>query len=116
MANWPKGRGLRNNWIRSRSVKPISAFTLSGKPVGRTDALDKVTGKASYAGDIRLPGMLYARILRPPAHGAKLRSVDVTAAEKMSGVQVIQEDDFVAVLHAQSDGAEKALSLIKAQF
>jgi isoquinoline 1-oxidoreductase len=60
--------------------------------------------------------MLYARILRPPAHGAKLTSVDITAAEKMRGVQVIREGDFIAVLHAQPDGAEKALSLIKAKF
>jgi len=110
------GKRIEKQLDQKPSVKPISAFTLSGKPVGRTDALDKVTGKASYAGDIRLPGMLYARILRPPAHGARVRSVDVTAAEKISGVQVIREGDFIAVLHAQFDGAEKALSLIKANF
>ncbi len=47
-------------------IKPLSEFALMGKPVKRTDAVAKVTGKALYAGDVRLPGMLYARVLRPP--------------------------------------------------
>ena len=51
----------------------------------RRDAHDKVTGKAQFAGDIRLPGMLYAKILRPPAHGAKLKSVDTDACRKIPG-------------------------------
>ena len=45
----------------------------------RRDGALKVTGKAQYAGDVRLPGMLYACILRPPAHGAKLKSADTSA-------------------------------------
>ena len=51
-----------------------------GHSPARLDARAKVTGAALYAGDIRLPGMLYARILRPPMHGAKLSSVDTAAA------------------------------------
>jgi isoquinoline 1-oxidoreductase len=96
--------------------KPVAEFTLMGKPVKRTDATVKVTGKALYAGDIRQPGMLYARILRPPAHGATLKSVNTSAAEKVPGAVVVNQDGLVAVLHADPEIAEKALSGIKAEF
>ncbi len=98
------------------AVKPVSSFKVVGQAPRRKDALPKVTGKARYAGDIRIPGMLHARLLRPPAHGASLKEVDTTAAAKIPGVQVIREEDLVAVLHEHRDGADNALSLIKARF
>src|ERR1039458_2726024 len=62
------------------------------------------------------PGLLHARILRPPAHGAALTSVDTSAAEKVPGVRVIKDNDLVAVLHERRDVADKAVALLKAQF
>jgi nicotinate dehydrogenase subunit B len=100
----------------SQGVKKPEEFRIMGKPVRRTDALAKVTGKAQYAGDIRLPGMLYAKLLRPPAHGAKLVTIDISGAEKVEGVTVCREGDFVAVLHEKPDVAEMALSRIRATF
>ena len=97
-------------------VKPVEAFTIIGKSPRRKDALAKVTGKAKYAGDFTLPGMLHARILRPPAHGATLKNVDTSAAEKLPGVRVVRDGDLIAVLHERRDMAEEALGLIKAQF
>jgi isoquinoline 1-oxidoreductase len=97
-------------------VKPVAAFTVIGKSPRRKDALEKVTGKARYAGDFTLPGMLHARILRPPAHGATLKNVDTSAAEKLPGVRVVRDGDLIAVLHERPDMAEQALGLIKAQF
>jgi nicotinate dehydrogenase subunit B len=97
-------------------LKPASEFTVVGKAFPREDALDKVTGKAVYAGDIRLPGMLYARILRPPAHGAKLKSLDTSGARQMKGVLVVQDGGLCAVLHEHPDEAEKALNKINAEF
>jgi len=96
--------------------KPASEFTISGKSYLRRDAFEKVTGRAQYAGDIRLPGMVYAKILRPPAHGAKLKGVDTSAAENIKGVQIIRDGDLIAVLHQYPDEAEKALNKIKAHF
>src|SRR5450759_1013924 len=87
-----------------------------GRPEKRRDARVKVTGKAQYAGDIRLPGMLYARILRPPAHGATLKSVDASAAARLPGVVVVNEGGMVAVLAPDPEAAKKALALIKADF
>jgi len=75
-----------------------------------------VTGKGKYSGDILLPGLLHARIVRPPAHGATLKDVDTSAAEKIPGVRVVKDGDLVAVLHARRDVADQALGLVKAQF
>ena len=97
-------------------IKHYSKHAISGKPTLRTDARAKVTGEAKFSGDIRLPGMLYASILRPPAHGAKLRSADTAAAEKVPGARVVRDGDLVAVLHEKPDVAAEALTLIKAEF
>jgi isoquinoline 1-oxidoreductase len=110
------GKSIEKRVEKKPSLKSPRAFTLSGKPAGRTDALEKVTGHSKFAGDIRLPGMLYARILRPPAHGAVLKKVDTSAAEKVKGAQVIRAGDWVAVLHPYPDGAAAALARIKAEY
>jgi nicotinate dehydrogenase subunit B len=97
-------------------TKSVGEFKVMGKPTKRRDALEKVTGKAKYAGDVRLPGILYARILRPPAHGATLKTLNTSQAEKMAGVTVVKEDGLVAVLHQDPEAAAKALESIKADF
>jgi isoquinoline 1-oxidoreductase len=98
------------------TLKRPAEFKLIGKPTTRRDALAKVTGAAKYAADIQPPGMLYAKILRPPAHGATLKSVDVSGAKEVKGAQVVRDGDLVAVLHEHPDEAERALSRIKAEF
>jgi isoquinoline 1-oxidoreductase len=111
-----KGRAIARRAKEKPALKSPSEFKLIGKPFPRRDSVEKVTGKAQYAGDIRLPGMLYARILRPPAHGAKLKSVDTSAAEKLEGITVVREGDLVAVLHPSPDQAADALSKVRAEF
>lgn len=75
-----------------------------------------MTGEAKYAGGLAFPGMLHARIVRPPAHGATLTSADTAAAEAFEGARVVRDGDLIAVLHERPDQAEKAFDLIKAQF
>lgn len=60
-----------------------------GKPVTRIDALEKVTGAALYAADLRLPGMLHAKVLRSPHPHARILSVDVEEALKLPGVTAV---------------------------
>jgi isoquinoline 1-oxidoreductase len=115
------GELTRGNIIEKRledlpPLKPSSEFETMGKSVPRRDALEKVTGAAKFSGDIRLEGMLYAKILRPPAHGAKLIEADSAPARKISGLQVVEEGDFVAVLHEYPDVAEQGLAKIRARF
>src|SRR5215472_1768524 len=52
----------------------------------RHDGADKVTGRASYGADIRLPGLLYGKILRSPHAHARIRSIDTRHAEELPGV------------------------------
>jgi isoquinoline 1-oxidoreductase len=110
-----QGRRIERH-IGKVALKPVSAFAVHGKSPTRRDALDKVTGKAKYAGDTLLPGMLHARILRPPAHDAVLKHVDTSAAEKVEGVRIVREGDLIAVLHERPDIAEKAKALSKAEY
>jgi len=106
--------------VRSLSKKPDlkgpGQFDVIGKSHLRMDARKKVTGQAIYTADIREPGMLYARIVRPPAHDSTLTSSDTSAAEAMDGVQVLKDGDFIAVLHASPEMAEKAVKAIKTQW
>jgi nicotinate dehydrogenase subunit B len=81
-----------------------------------SSAADKVTGKAKYSADVILPGMLHARLVRPPALGARLKSADTSAAEKLPGVRVIRDEGLIAVLHERPDMAEEALRLVKMEF
>jgi isoquinoline 1-oxidoreductase len=111
-----KGKKIERHLKIKPSVKDFAQFAVMGKPLLRRDAREKVTGKAQYSADIRQPGMLYAKILRPPAHGAKLTSVDTAPAKEIAGVQVVQDGDLVAVLHELPDVAEQALEKIKAEF
>lgn len=97
-------------------LKRPADFKVCGKPLPRPDLRDKVMGRAQYAGDIRLPGMIYARVLRAPVHGARLKSVDVSAAKEIKDVLVLQSEDLVAALHELPDQAAEALSRIKAQY
>ena len=110
------GKIIERRLKQSVSPLPASQHTISGKATGRTDARQKVTGEARYSGDIRLPGMLYAKILRPPAHDAVLRSIDLEPAKKIKGVVVIQDGDLIATLHQYPDEAQKALDNIIAKW
>ena len=111
-----KGQKIERHLQAKPSLKDPTQFKIAGKPLTRRDAEVKVTGKAHYAADIRVPGMLYAKILRPPTHDAKLKNVDTAPARQIAGVQVVQDGDLVAVLHELPDVAETALRKIKAEF
>ncbi|HXX65156.1 MAG TPA: molybdopterin cofactor-binding domain-containing protein [Bacteroidota bacterium] len=115
-ADLAKGKKIERHPAGTVTLKKPSEFRIMSKPTVRKDGKEKVTGKAKFAADIRVPGMMYAKILRPPAHGAKLLEVDTSEAEKMSGVQIVRDGDLVAVLHAYPDVAQMALEKVKAKF
>jgi nicotinate dehydrogenase subunit B len=115
-AQLTKGKKIDRHLAKKPPIKHYSKHTISVRAADRLDSRQKVTGEAKFAGDIRLPGMLFARILRPPTHGAKLNSVDTSFAQKIKDIQIIRDKDMIAVLHKHRDVADKALGLIKAQF
>lgn len=67
----------------------MKKFTVINTPVHNIDGVAKVTGRAIYTFDIKLPGMLYGKILRSPYPHAKIRNIDTSRAEKLAGVKRI---------------------------
>lgn len=68
-------------------------FTVVGKPLNRRDGIEKVTGSARYSGDIKLPGMLYGKILRCPHPRARVLKIDASRAEALPGVKAVLTKD-----------------------
>ncbi len=110
------GRRIERRVQPKPTLKAPSEFKVIGKSLPPGNGRAKVTGKAVFAGDVRPPGLLHGRILRPPSHGARLQRVDLAAARAYTGARVFQEGDFIAVAHPTSDGAAAALAAIKAEF
>jgi nicotinate dehydrogenase subunit B len=115
-AQLAKGKRIERFLEKKPPIKHYSKHSISGKPIDRRDGKEKVTGEAKFAGDILLPGLLCARILRPPAHSAKLNKVDLLEAQKTEGVRIIQDNGIIAVLHEHYDVADKVLRSIKADY
>jgi nicotinate dehydrogenase subunit B len=111
-----RGKVIERHASGKVPLKKPDEFKIMGRPVTRRDASEKVTGRAKFAADVQLPGMLYAKILRPPSHDSKLTDVDVSGARQIEGVQVVEDSDLIAVLHEYPDVAEKALSKVEARF
>lgn len=111
-----KGKTIARLVDEKGVLRKVSEFKVMGTSPRRLDGPEKVTGAAKFAGDIRPPGMLCARILRPPAHGATLLRLDSAEAEGMPGVTLVKKDDLVAVLHADPEAAGRALASLKAEW
>ena len=110
------GAGIAETVNQAAVLRSVADFAVMGRSPKRLDGIEKVTGSAQYAADIRLPDMLYARILRPPVHGATLLQADTTAAEKLPGARVVRRDGLIAVVHADPEAAAFALAQIRADW
>jgi len=67
----------------------MAEYSVVGKSIPRIDALEKVTGKAQYASDFTLPGMLYGKVVRSPYAHARILNIDTSKAEKLPGVKAV---------------------------
>jgi CO/xanthine dehydrogenase Mo-binding subunit len=94
-------------------LKDPSTFKVMGQPIPRVDIPAKVTGGAAYVQDMRLPGMVHARVVRPPSYGAQLDECDTSAVEKLPGVvKVFRDGNFLAVVAAKEFQAIKAMAAL----
>jgi CO/xanthine dehydrogenase Mo-binding subunit len=89
--------------------KPPAGHKIVGTPVPRRDIPAKVTGAASYVQDLRLPGLVFGRVVRPPGPGAVLTKVDVEAARRLPGIlAVVRDGSFLGVVARREEQAIKA--------
>src|SRR6185295_16131407 len=96
-------------------LKDPATFKVMGQPVPRVDIPAKVTGGAAYVQDLRLPGMVHARVVRPPGYGARLTECDTAAVEKLPGVtKVLRDGNFLAVVAQKEFQAIKAMNALSA--
>jgi nicotinate dehydrogenase subunit B len=94
-------------------LKDPSTFKIMGQPIPRVDIPAKVTGGAAYVQDMRLPGMVHARVVRPPSYGAQLTELDTSAIERLPGVvKVVRDGNFLAVVAAKEFQAIKAMAAL----
>src|SRR5206468_8567701 len=95
-------------------VKPVQELKMVGQSPQRYDIPPKVDGSAKWAVDVKLPGMLHARNVKPPAAGARLVSVDESSVRGMPGfVKVVSKGNYVAVLCEREEQAIAAARQIK---
>ncbi len=91
---------------------PASPYKVIGSRPLRPDGVDKVTGRAIYGADVRLPGMLYGKVLRSPHAHARIVAIDVSAALALRGVRaVVTAQDMPAIGDKIADLGESSVNL-----
>jgi nicotinate dehydrogenase subunit B len=111
-----KGQKLTKTIAPDTHITPPSEWKIGDTNVEKVDARAIVTGKHRYAYDVSRPGMLYGRIVRPPAFHSKLVSVDTKDAEQIPGITVVHDGDFIGVASADPQKLAAAADAIKAQW
>jgi CO/xanthine dehydrogenase Mo-binding subunit len=97
-------------------LKAPKDFRYIGKSVPRPDVPAKVTGRNLYVQDLRLPGMLHGRVIRPPAVGATLVSVDESSIVSVPGTRVVRTGSFLGVVADREWDAVRAARRIIARW
>ncbi|MBV8651852.1 MAG: molybdopterin-dependent oxidoreductase, partial [Alphaproteobacteria bacterium] len=99
------------------ALKNSADFAIIGQPVPRGDIPEKVTGRFTYVQDLRIPGMLHGRTIRPPAVGAALVSVDDATIKTVPGQpRVVRLKDFLAVVAESEWAAISGARALKAEW
>jgi nicotinate dehydrogenase subunit B len=95
------------------AVKNFRNYAVVGKPVQREDIPGKVSGEFTYMQDMRVPGMLHARVVRPASLGAELLAVDEASVGAIKGVRIVRKGNFLAVVAKNEWSAVKAARQLK---
>ncbi len=110
-----KAFSLTVDHTKPPKTKDAKDFKIVGTSVPRVDIPDKVTGKFTYMHDFRVAGMLHGRVIRPPAIGATLQSVDESSIGGIPGVvKLVREGNFLGVVAENEWAAIKAAKALKA--
>jgi CO/xanthine dehydrogenase Mo-binding subunit len=111
-----RGKTLAEKLPSEDPVTPPNEWTIAGKAVPKKGARSFVTGKHQYTPDLRRPGMLYGKVLRPPSFGATLTAYDAKPTQTMSGVVIVRDGDFIGAAASNEREASKALESIRTEW
>ncbi|MEX2451898.1 MAG: molybdopterin cofactor-binding domain-containing protein [Rhodospirillales bacterium] len=110
---WNKKYG--NNLVSKGTVKPKDPkdYKIVGKSYPRNDIPAKMHGTFTFVTDVRVPGMMHGRVIRPPKAGATPLSVDDSSIKAIPGVRIVRDEDFVGVVAEHEWNAVKAAEALK---
>lgn len=111
-----KGEKLMTTVSGAVPLMPATDWKVAGTALPKVNGRDFVTGKHQYPSDISLPGMMFGKIVRAPGYNATLESVDTSDAEKIPGVKIVCDGDFIGVVAPDAWTAEQAASKIQAKW
>ncbi len=111
------GRQFNQEVSGSAPLKPAEAYHIVGKPAQRLDIPGKFTGQGSFVQDLRLPGMLHARVVKPPSAGAQLVKVDESSVAGLPGlVRLVVRGSFIGVVAEREEQAVNAAKQLKVEW
>jgi nicotinate dehydrogenase subunit B len=117
-----EGETIRLEPADNVQVKMVDAYTIVGQSVPRTDLPAKATGELVYVHDVRVPGMLHGRVVRPPYAGVdagpfvgtSLIAIDEASVHDIPGlVAVVRIGDFIGIVAEREENAARAAGQLK---
>ena len=111
-----KGRDIVKVVTSQPKLTPATQWTIAGTPLPKVNGREFVTGEHKFPSDIVRPGMLFGAVLRPAGFNATLDSIDTSATEKLDGVKVIRDGDFVGTVAPDAYTAQTAVKAIHAKW
>lgn len=111
------GKRFNREITGNAPLKPPVSYQIVGKPVLRVDLPQKVIGHPSFVQDLRIPGMLHGRTVKPPSAGAKLVSMDPGSVADIPGlVKIVQRGDFIGIVAEREEQAVRAAKQLKVEW
>jgi nicotinate dehydrogenase subunit B len=111
------GRSFSLKLDKQAPLKDPAKYKIVGQSIARYDIPPKITGQFTYIQDFKVPGMVHGRVVRPPAIGASLQSIDENSVKDIPGVvKVVQQGNFLGVVAESEWGAIQAAQKLKASW
>jgi nicotinate dehydrogenase subunit B len=109
-----EGKFIEEKISGEATPKAPSRYQFVGQPLQRDDIQKMVKGEAHFVHDLKMPGMVHARIVHPPSYQDRLSSIELGDVESMPGVlKVIRNGSFLAVVAEREYQAVKAREMLK---